>query len=319
MNNKLIIRQAKDIDIPILREFIKKMALESEGVILDENILDNGISSVIEENDRGFYLIAEIDHKPAGCLLITFEWSDWRNGFFWWIQSVYVTPEFRRKNVFSSLYNHVKKLSRKQNVCGLRLYVHSSNDPARKTYKKCGMEELDYLLMEESTDQEMDLLSSKIQITAVKPENRPWIEKILTGNWGATQIVTRGKIHQADELPGYIAWIDNDPEGLIIYRIEKDVCEIISLNALTKRIGIGRKLVEKLYKTAVKLSLSKICLITTNDNTDAITFYQKLGFEISAFHKNAVDISRKMKSTIPEKGSHGIPIRDEIELEKIIR
>ncbi len=105
---------------------------------------------MISDNDLGFYLVALFDDEIAGCLAITREWSDWRNGLFWWIQSVYVPREFRSKGVFSSLYQYVSDLAKKEEeVCGIRLYADKENERAIRTYLRLGMTETDYRLLEE--------------------------------------------------------------------------------------------------------------------------------------------------------------------------
>jgi GNAT superfamily N-acetyltransferase len=125
------------------------MALETENLTLNTERLREGIKAVLNNPARGFYLIAEHNGELAGQMLITFEWSDWRNGVFWWIQSVYTTPESRRRGVFRALYRHAKTLAEEQgDVCGLRLYVEANNDTARAIYRKCGMQETQYRMLE---------------------------------------------------------------------------------------------------------------------------------------------------------------------------
>ena len=100
--------------------------------------------------ERGFYLVAEVAGAVAGCLLITYEWSDWRNRMFWWIQSVYVKPEFRGRGVYTALDGKVRELAaREGNVCGFRLYVHKGNARAQEVYRSLGMEETAYLVYED--------------------------------------------------------------------------------------------------------------------------------------------------------------------------
>lgn len=149
--NNILIKEANLQDIATIVNFNKNMAMETEGKPLDRTTLKKGVEAVMQDSQKGFYLIAEIDGKQAGCLLITKEWSDWRNGYFWWIQSVYVKNKMRKKGVFSALYKYVKKLANKEeNVVGLRLYVAQSNKIAQKTYKKIGMNPTHYLIYEES-------------------------------------------------------------------------------------------------------------------------------------------------------------------------
>jgi ribosomal protein S18 acetylase RimI-like enzyme len=126
-----------------------QLALESENLSLDLDRLRSGLHAVFEDPARGFYLIAEVEGQRAGQMLITYEWSDWRNGMFWWIQSVYTVPEFRRRGVFRALYAHGEALARERGtVCGFRLYVEMNNRPAQEVYRRCGMRETSYRMLE---------------------------------------------------------------------------------------------------------------------------------------------------------------------------
>ena len=148
----LNIRKAAPLDLEILKLFNQKMALETEGKKLDSLTLEQGIRELLNNEDHGFYLMAEdLDRKAVASLAITYEWSDWRNGLFWWIQSVYVKEEFRRKGVFSELYEKVKmRAEREANVCGVRLYVEQFNNIAQSTYSSLGMKQTQYQMWEES-------------------------------------------------------------------------------------------------------------------------------------------------------------------------
>ncbi len=126
-----------------------RLAYESEGLALDAVACRKGVEAVLGEPSRGFYLVAETSELVIGQILVTPEWSDWRNAFFWWLQSVYVLREFRGRGVFRSLYQHVAGMAREQGgVRGLRLYVHRENEAAEAVYLRLGMRRLDYVLME---------------------------------------------------------------------------------------------------------------------------------------------------------------------------
>ena len=158
------------------------------------------------------------------------------------------------------------------------------------------------------------------KIRAIKNGDREWIRKFISKEWGSEKIVSRGKVYYPHKLPGFIAFKNKKYLGLITYKIEKDSCEIITLNSIVKKKkGIGSALVEKVKKIAKKSDCQRIWLITTNDNIDALCFWQKIGFLINAVYPNAMSFSRKLKPEIPKIGNYGIPIRDEIELEKIIK
>ena len=136
--------------------------------------------------------------------------------------------------------------------------------------------------------------------------------------WAGPRIVTRGKLHHADELPGFIAVQQNKPSGLITYDIVGEWCEIVTMNSLVEGTGIGSALIDAVKNAAVTVGCKRLWLITTNDNTNALHFYQKGGFQLVAVHRNAIEKSRRLKPEIPLTGNDGIPIRDEIELEMIL-
>jgi len=145
------IRIAEKKDAADLVDFNQAMALETEGKKLDPEVLKNGVEAVFDDEKKGFYVVAEENGKIAGGLMITFEWSDWRNSWFWWIQSVYILPEFRGRKIYRLLYEFVKAEAAKAgNVCGFRLYVEKENVNAQKVYEKLGMEISHYLMYEEA-------------------------------------------------------------------------------------------------------------------------------------------------------------------------
>ena len=132
MNNEILIRVAKKADAPALVEFNQAMALETEGKRLETSILQSGVEAVFDDEKKGFYVVAESEGKIIGGLMITFEWSDWRDSWFWWIQSVYILPEGRGRKIYSRLYDFVKEKARESGgVCGIRLYVENENEHAR--------------------------------------------------------------------------------------------------------------------------------------------------------------------------------------------
>ncbi|MEP4892015.1 MAG: GNAT family N-acetyltransferase [Aliiglaciecola sp.] len=144
------IRQAVETDIQAIVDFNQAMAWETEQKKLEDAVIGAGVRALVEDNSKGFYLVAEqADGAIAGSLMVTFEWSDWRNSQFWWIQSVYVRPESRRTGIYSMLYEKVKELAEQtQGVCGFRLYVEHDNVIAQQTYKKLGMQPSHYYMYE---------------------------------------------------------------------------------------------------------------------------------------------------------------------------
>jgi len=145
------IRIAAPEDADALVEFNQAMALETEGKQLNCEVLRQGVEAVFGDEKKGFYVVAEDAGRIVGGLTVTYEWSDWRGRWFWWIQSVYILPEARGQSIYSRLYEFVKgKAAEAGNVCGFRLYVENDNYHAQKVYEKVGMEASHYLMYEEN-------------------------------------------------------------------------------------------------------------------------------------------------------------------------
>jgi GNAT superfamily N-acetyltransferase len=153
MQEPLRVRDAVVADIPFLADCNAAMALETEHKVLARDVLERGIAAVFERPQRGFYLLGERGGERLGCLLVTFEWSDWRNGDWWWLQSVYVVPQARRDGVFRALHEEVwQRLRQRPDAIGLRLYVERDNQRAQETYASLGMVETAYRLFEAPRD-----------------------------------------------------------------------------------------------------------------------------------------------------------------------
>jgi GNAT superfamily N-acetyltransferase len=145
----LSMRRATPADAPIVAEYNRRLAAETENKDLDPTILAAGVAAGLTDPSRALYFVAEEDGAVLGQMMITFEWSDWRNGMIWWIQSVYVRADARRRGVFRALYQHVYDLARQDSkVIGLRLYVENHNHAAQQTYQQLGMTPAGYLVFE---------------------------------------------------------------------------------------------------------------------------------------------------------------------------
>ena len=136
-------------DAAVIAEFNLLLATETEGLRLDPECVRTGVKALLADSAKGVYYVAEVEGTIAGQLMITYEWSDWRNGNIWWLQSVYVRKEFRRQGVFRELFRFLESLARAQkDVCGLRLYMHAENRAARRSYEKLGMQRTQYEVFE---------------------------------------------------------------------------------------------------------------------------------------------------------------------------
>ncbi|TCP59313.1 acetyltransferase (GNAT) family protein [Tumebacillus sp. BK434] len=158
-----------------------------------------------------------------------------------------------------------------------------------------------------------------VQIRALEPADRSWLRDFLIEHWGSPQMVYSQGIHQLDELPGFVAWQEQVPVGLITFHRTADELEIVSLDSLREGHGIGSALIGAAEAAASEQSVRRVWLITTNDNLHALRFYQKRGYDLVQIYRNAVEKAREIKPQIPRIGNDGIIIQDEIELEKILR
>ena len=145
----LTIRDATPADATTIADYNTRLALESEGMKLAPDVVGPGVKAMLADRSMGRYWVAEAGGEVVGQIMVTYEWSDWRNGVIWWIQSVYVHGDYRRAGVFSALYRHVESLARRDaHVCGIRLYVERDNSRALRTYASLGMIMTDYLVMQ---------------------------------------------------------------------------------------------------------------------------------------------------------------------------
>lgn len=146
----VLVRTGEEGDAAALIEFNIAMALETEAKVLTLEVVSNGVQTLLKNPAYGFYVIAEKSGEIAGSLMVTTEWSDWRNGEFWWVQSVYVRDDYRRQGIYRRLYEYIKvKAAERANVCGFRLYVERDNAVAQQAYSKLGMSETFYKVFEE--------------------------------------------------------------------------------------------------------------------------------------------------------------------------
>ena len=154
----------------------------------------------------------------------------------------------------------------------------------------------------------------RFDIRQLDASDREWVRRFLVDHWGGTVIVSRRRLHHADHLLGFLAVRAGVPVGLLTFHIDGDQLEVVTLNSLEERRGIGTALLAAAQAAARTAHCRRLWLITTNDNVPAIEFYQRRGLAVVAVHHGAIAVSRQLKPQIPERGRGGVPIRDEIEL-----
>jgi len=159
---------------------------------------------------------------------------------------------------------------------------------------------------------------SNIIIRPINPEDRAWVIRFIAEHWGAEIVVSRGVVYHPQDFPGFVAIQEGEKVGLVTYNIEGESCEVVTIDSIRPSSGVGTALIEAVRDIAIKSRCKRLWLITTNDNLNALRFYQKRGLVLVAVHRNALDVSRKLKPEIPLIGDDGIPLRDEIELEMML-
>jgi GNAT superfamily N-acetyltransferase len=152
MTTSHTVRLAHLQDLTTLVSFNQALAQEVREKGLDSQILTAGVQAVLSDSKRGFYTVVEVEERAVAAALVTFEWSDWRNAWFWWLQDVYVEPNYRQQGIFRSLYQHLKAQAQIAKACGLRLYVYQGNMRAQKVYQRLGMVPASSVMFEESLE-----------------------------------------------------------------------------------------------------------------------------------------------------------------------
>jgi ribosomal protein S18 acetylase RimI-like enzyme len=155
-------------------------------------------------------------------------------------------------------------------------------------------------------------------VRRLEPGDGPWAAELLTRSWGSTRVVSRGRLHDALGLPGIVAGFGDERVGLLTWSVDGDECEVVTIDSLVERRGVGRALLAAAADEAISLGCRRMWLVTTNDNLPAIRFYQRLGWDLVALHRGAVDEARQLKPEIPRQGLDGIALRHELELELLL-
>ena len=155
-------------------------------------------------------------------------------------------------------------------------------------------------------------------IRSLDDKDNTWVAQWIRKQWGDSIVVAHGKVYHPQDLPVFAAIQREHVVGLLTYSLEGNSCEIVTIDSLVPEIGIGTALIEAVKAEAIRAHCQRLWLITTNDNLNALRFYQKRGFQLAALHRNAIEASRELKPAISLIGEHGIPLRDELELEMVL-
>lgn len=159
------------------------------------------------------------------------------------------------------------------------------------------------------------MTQSAIEIRPLGPDDRAWAAALWAERWGSSRMVSRGTLFDLNDLPALVGWRGDARAGIATYHIRDDSCELTSLDSVIEGVGVGTALIRAVIEAARIAGCARLWLITTNDNTHALRYYQRLGFRLAALHLGAVEAARRLKPEIPLLGLDDIPIRDELELE----
>lgn len=157
-----------------------------------------------------------------------------------------------------------------------------------------------------------------MDVRPLHDDDRSWVDELVRERWGAPTVVAHGRVYRPAELAGFVAVEGGETLGLATYELDGDACEVVTIDALVEGRGVGSALLEAVAEAARAAGCHRVWLITTNDNLRALAFYQKRGFELAALHRGAVDAARRLKPEISRIGAGGIPLRDELELERLL-
>jgi ribosomal protein S18 acetylase RimI-like enzyme len=165
---------------------------------------------------------------------------------------------------------------------------------------------------------ERGLKMPDITILPINTDDDEWVVQFIRAQWGSNRMVSCGVLYYPQNLPAFVALYQSERVGLVTYNITGASCEIVTINSVRSSLGVGTALIEAVRDFAIKSGCKRLRLITANDNMNALHFYQKRGFALVNIHRNALELSRKLKPEITLVGNDGIPLRDEIELELML-
>ena len=335
----MLIRPARPFDLPEINAIFNYYVSHSTCVWTTTPCTEAERKAWYEEHGEGMpVLVAECDRRTVGWgALSSFRAAYTRAGTV--EDSVYVHHEFHRQGIGGRLLSELIAAARSNGHRSILAHISGDQEPSIQLHQRFGFREvgrfrevgwkfnrrLDAVYLQlpvadndytrpSSGQSRAEARTAEVVVRPVEDADRPWVRQLLTEQWSSPRIVSRGRVHQADQLPGFIAWINGERAGLATYRIAEQACEIVSLNSLRERKGVGTLLIRAVQDVATKQGCTRVWLVTGNDCTAALRFYQRRGFVLVALHRNALEESRKLKPEMPV-AVDGIPLRDEIELE----
>jgi ribosomal protein S18 acetylase RimI-like enzyme len=226
-----------------------------------------------------------------------------------WIYDIFVEEPMRGRGYGRRLLELVEAEAHDAGVDRVELNVAGDNERARSLYGRVGYREMHRQMYKSLA------AAGRVEVRPLDELDGGWAAEQLTASWGATSSVSRGRLYDASALPGFVALVDGERAGLLTYAIDDAQCEVVTLDAFMAGHGVGSALLGAATDMARQADMDRLWLITTNDNVEALRFYQRQGMRLVAVYVGAVEASRRLKPSIPAIGRHGIPIHDELELE----
>ncbi|MBI5119231.1 GNAT family N-acetyltransferase [Candidatus Poribacteria bacterium] len=239
------------------------------------------------------------------------------------VENFFVEQRRRGRGVGKQLYLRLEEWFKEKDCKVAKSDTWSFNQSAIYIYEKLGFRRLVVGFVKEIVDTRESygsppLTEEAYRVRPLSEDDRHDMVSLLEAHWGSTKIVSRGRLHYADQLPGFLAVSGGKPVGLATYKMDGNQCEIVTLNSEVERTGIGTALIAAVKGVAVSAKCGRLWVVATNDNIAALRFYQKRGFTLVAVHRNAVEQARNLKPEIPVLGLEGIRLKDEIELEMLL-
>ncbi|MDQ7825939.1 MAG: GNAT family N-acetyltransferase [Candidatus Eremiobacteraeota bacterium] len=316
VEKQIEIREIQQGDFPEFRSIMRDFYRHA-GNRIPENVEMELLFTRATHRQSNLVFIAAFDKgELIGILSLTFGESSYEVAPFAWCDDVYVNENHRNKGIGRMLLQRAQEIAKKRKCSSILLGVGQDEIGAQKFYQSLGFIDLNSKLM--SLPVERAEGEGNIHVRALNPDERTWVSQFITHHWGDEQVIARGIIYYPHQLPGLVALYDQQRVGLLTYHIEGGSCEIVTLNSTKSSMGMGTALIEAVKASARQEGCKRLWLVTSNDNLNALRFYQKRGFELVAVHRNGITHMRTLKPMIPLRGADQIPLRDEIELEMLL-
>jgi ribosomal protein S18 acetylase RimI-like enzyme len=317
----IVIRPANDADRDFVAGLVSSLLEFGSPMWRDAEALAPGfrealIRALANRDARSPLLIAQDeDGTPLGfiSLKVSKDMADVERGH---VADLAVKANARRTGVGSALMGAAEAWAREQRLPALSLDVWSTNERALTFYGHLGYRPESLCLVKPLNEPAGSTSAAgELAVRPLRTDERAWLDQQLIRLWGSTRIVSRGRLHEASKLPALVCQAGEERVGLVTFDIRDRQCELVTLDAFAQKRGIGSALLAAVVAEATRRGCHRLWLITSNDNLQALRFYQRHGMRLAALYRGAIDEARRIQPEIPPSGKHDIPIHDELEVE----